>query len=80
MKGRTGMSPDVADAAFGLLDLCRERLELASVEGEQLERAPEDSWDNFCAEGNRINHYQELTSSSEDDFFGGSNSGFLSMS
>lgn len=80
MKGRTGMSPDVADAAFGLLDLCRERLELVSVEGEQLERAPEDSWDNFCAEGNRINHYQELTSSSEDDFFGGSNSGFLSMS
>jgi len=80
MKGRAGMSPDVADAAFGLLDLCRERLELTSVEGEQLEVAPDKSWDRFCAEGNRMNHHQELTSSAEDDFFGESNFGFLSMS
>lgn len=31
MKARTGESPDIADAAFILLDLCRDRLQMSSV-------------------------------------------------
>lgn len=79
MKARTGMSPDAADAAFGLLDLCRERLELSSVEGDSLKESTEDSWDNFCAEGERMSEHQELTSSQESDFFNNPDSGFMSM-
>lgn len=48
MKARTGESPDIADAAFILLDLCRARLGMASVAsaGDKPPR-PADSWRNF---------------------------------
>ncbi len=48
MKARTGESPDIADAAFILLDLCRARLGMTSVDvaGDKPARRP-DSWRNF---------------------------------
>lgn len=81
MKARTGMSPDIADAGFGLIDLCRDRHNLISVEGEVIETTDitDKHWDRFVAEGDGLNHSRELTSGKEDDYFSESNSGFFPM-
>jgi hypothetical protein len=60
MKARTGKSPDEADAAFGLLDLARERFGFDCVEGDIIQRNAEASggdqmtWDAFVAAGDSI--------------------------
>lgn len=77
MRRRTGKSPDIADAALGLVDLCRERLMLDSVEGDSLsfgEDGP-DTWDKQLM-------ISDMTYTSEDEakldrFFG--NSGFIPL-
>lgn len=48
MKARTGESPDIADAAFILLDLCRARLGMSSVDvaGDKPAKKPH-SWRDF---------------------------------
>lgn len=49
MRARTGESPDIADAAFILLDLCRVKLGMASaaVAGDKKPR-PQQSWKNLA--------------------------------
>jgi hypothetical protein len=48
MKARTGESPDIADAAFILLDLCRARLGMATVDSAGDKPARNiNSWKNF---------------------------------
>lgn len=60
MKARTGKSPDEADAAFGLLDLARERFGFDCVEGDIIQRNAEASggeqmtWDTFVAGGDLL--------------------------
>jgi hypothetical protein len=46
MKARFGRSPDRADAAFGLLDLCRERLSFECEEIRTVKPAADSSGDN----------------------------------
>jgi len=56
MNARTGHSPDIADAALGLVDLCRERLGLDSVEGDTLTYGDDEatSWDMLLSASDRI--------------------------
>ena len=51
MSKRSGKSPDIADAALGLVDLCRERFRLDSVEGDTLVFGDtgRTSWDGLLA-------------------------------
>lgn len=59
MKARTGKSPDEADAAFGLLDLARERFSFDCLEGEIIQRRASEeggtsmTWDDFVSAGDR---------------------------
>ena len=78
MKARSSFSPDIADAAFGLVDLCRERLGLDSVEGETLDTSSDSSmsWDRYVAQGNIP--YVDNDEKILDDFF--ANSGFIPFS
>lgn len=56
MRSRTGKSPDIADAALGLVDLCRERFGLDSVAGDSLVHGDDerDPWDWALAESDRL--------------------------
>lgn len=57
MKARIGFSPDVADAAFGLLDVCRERLGFEcdeSVSASAQDPVPRVTWDEFVAAGDSV--------------------------
>lgn len=59
MKARTGKSPDEADAAFGLLDLARERFGFECVEGEVIARQEATAgssmtWEQYCQQGERV--------------------------
>jgi hypothetical protein len=78
MRGRTGKSPDLADAAMGLVDLCRERLGLDSVQGESLTYGEEGAtdWDRVVANSDRI--YSESEQDTLNRVFG--NAGFMPFS
>jgi hypothetical protein len=78
MKARSGHSPDLADAALGLVDLCRERFNLDSVEGESLNVSGEGGldWDTFVRQGDLP--YLTDDEKRMDDFF--QNSGFIPFS
>ncbi len=60
MNARTGKSPDEAHAAFGLLDLARERFGFDCVEGDIIQRNAEASggdqmtWDAYVAGGDSL--------------------------
>jgi len=58
MKGRAGKSPDRADAAFGLIDVCRDRLgfecdESAKISHQESARGSM-TWDQFVVSGESI--------------------------
>jgi hypothetical protein len=60
MKARFGRSPDRADAAFGLLDLCRERLSFECEEIRTIKPASDSSgnksmtWDDYITQSEVI--------------------------
>jgi hypothetical protein len=78
MRGRTGKSPDLADAAMGLVDLCRERLGLDSVEGDSLTYGESGAtdWDKVVSNSDRI--YSEDEQNTLDRILG--NAGFMAFS
>ena len=77
MRSRIGKSPDLADAAMGLVDLCRERLGLDSVEGDSLVHGEEGigTWDRLIASADVV--YSEEMQRNIDRFF--SNDSFSSF-
>lgn len=59
MKLRTGgRSPDIADAGFILLALCRERLGFTSVLNEEQKKKSPKSWSKMRARRNAFSHSQ----------------------
>lgn len=59
MKFRTGgRSPDIADAGFILLALCRERLGFTSVLNEEQKKKQPRAWSKLRARKNAFAHGQ----------------------